>query len=62
MAATGRPTIDDTGAKIKPQGMGGYIPHVRSKRGEMGEYTHWHADDPYSNGPGVDSCCDCEDD
>lgn len=45
--ANGRPTIDTTGARVKPQGMGGYKPAVRSKHGEMGCYTTLDVNDPY---------------
>jgi hypothetical protein len=47
-AENGRPEITETDAIVKPQGMGGYIPHVRSKHGEMGEYTKLHINDPYT--------------
>lgn len=47
--ANGRPTIDNTGARVKPQGMGGYKPAVRAKHGEMGTYTSHEVHDPYEN-------------
>jgi hypothetical protein len=48
-AENGKPQITNTGARVKPQGMGGYIPKVRSKRGEMGCYTTHEIDDPYEH-------------
>lgn len=44
--ANGRPEIDNTGARVKPQGMGGYRPPGRNFP-IFGDYTSCEVCDPY---------------